>query len=296
VPKGERRCRSHTSRGCEGVIRGPRADHPAPMTKITHVSWAMFGLLPPDQGQRPRRRQSVALRLHPRRATGVLHAAGYSPRRPGQHRRTEPCGLGSPLTRPRRSGQRRLRPSVEFRRHGIGFMHTGRRGPENCSTPVAFGSTCQRPSLHRAVVWTWHGCRALGIHDHMDHLSTVERSVGLRLVRLHELLYKKTSGRIGHRLPGIPPSLVLHTTGARTGKDRTNTQTHARDDEDYSSMTPTPITTGPTRADEETYPGRRTHACRPLSGSRTREHARRIGSAKSPPPRKRVALQGSRRE
>jgi hypothetical protein len=46
VPKGERRCRSHTSRGCEGVIRGPRADHPAPMTKITHVSWAMFGLLP----------------------------------------------------------------------------------------------------------------------------------------------------------------------------------------------------------------------------------------------------------
>ncbi|MDT5332867.1 MAG: hypothetical protein QOF31_4164, partial [Mycobacterium sp.] len=30
---------------------------------ITHVLWAMFGLLPPDQVQRPHRHQSVALDL-----------------------------------------------------------------------------------------------------------------------------------------------------------------------------------------------------------------------------------------
>ena len=30
---------------------------------ITHVLWAMFGLLPPDQEQRPHRHQSVALDL-----------------------------------------------------------------------------------------------------------------------------------------------------------------------------------------------------------------------------------------
>ena len=57
--------------------------------------------------------------------------------------------------------------------------------------------------------------------------------MGLRLVRIHELLYKKTNGRIGHRIPGIPPSLLLHTTGARSGKHRTNTLTYARDGEDY---------------------------------------------------------------
>jgi F420H(2)-dependent quinone reductase len=67
----------------------------------------------------------------------------------------------------------------------------------------------------------------------MDHLSAFERSVGLRLVRIHELLYKKTNGRIGHRIPGIPTSLLLRTIGARSRKDRTDTLTYARDGEDY---------------------------------------------------------------
>ncbi|WP_193048246.1 nitroreductase family deazaflavin-dependent oxidoreductase [Mycolicibacterium baixiangningiae] len=66
----------------------------------------------------------------------------------------------------------------------------------------------------------------------MSHLSPVEQ-VGLRLLKLHDLLYKKTNGRFGHHIPGAPPSLLLHTVGAKTGKPRSNTLTYARDGESY---------------------------------------------------------------
>jgi F420H(2)-dependent quinone reductase len=67
----------------------------------------------------------------------------------------------------------------------------------------------------------------------MDHLSVFERIVGLRLVRLHDFIYKSTHGRVGHQVPGIPPSLLLHTVGAKTGAARSNTLTYARDRDDY---------------------------------------------------------------
>lgn len=66
----------------------------------------------------------------------------------------------------------------------------------------------------------------------MEQSSCIER-VGERVLRLHGLIYKKTGGRVGHQLPGIPPSLMLHTTGAKTGQPRTNTLTYARDGDDY---------------------------------------------------------------
>ena len=66
----------------------------------------------------------------------------------------------------------------------------------------------------------------------MSHLSPVEQ-LGIRLLRVHDLLYKTSGGRIGHRIPGVPPSLLLHTVGAKTGKARTNTLTYARDGENY---------------------------------------------------------------
>jgi deazaflavin-dependent oxidoreductase (nitroreductase family) len=50
---------------------------------------------------------------------------------------------------------------------------------------------------------------------------------------LHDAVYKKTNGWIGHRLPGMPPNLLLHTVGAKTGKPRTNTLTYARDGDSY---------------------------------------------------------------
>jgi F420H(2)-dependent quinone reductase len=66
----------------------------------------------------------------------------------------------------------------------------------------------------------------------MSHLSPIEQA-GLRVLHLHDLLYQKTNGLIGHRVPGIPNSLLLHTVGAKTGQERINTLSYARDGKDY---------------------------------------------------------------
>jgi F420H(2)-dependent quinone reductase len=52
-------------------------------------------------------------------------------------------------------------------------------------------------------------------------------------LRVHDKVYQATNGRIGHRLPGAPPSLLLHTVGAKTGQARTTTLSYARDGDDY---------------------------------------------------------------
>lgn len=66
----------------------------------------------------------------------------------------------------------------------------------------------------------------------MDHLPAIEK-VGVRVLGLHDLIYRRTNGRIGHRLPGLPPSLMLHTVGAKTGRARTSTLSYARDGDTY---------------------------------------------------------------
>ena len=66
----------------------------------------------------------------------------------------------------------------------------------------------------------------------MTHLSPIEQA-GLRVLHLHDLLYQKTNGLIGHRVPGLPNSLLLHTVGAKTGQQRINTLSYARDGKDY---------------------------------------------------------------
>ncbi|OMC33562.1 nitroreductase [Mycobacterium sp. GA-1841] len=57
--------------------------------------------------------------------------------------------------------------------------------------------------------------------------------LGLRLLHIHDLIYQKSNGMIGHRLPGFPNSLLLRTTGAKTGQSRINTLSYARDGQDY---------------------------------------------------------------
>ena len=52
------------------------------------------------------------------------------------------------------------------------------------------------------------------------------------LLGVHELIYKRTDGRIGHRMIGVP-TLLLRTTGRRTGAPRTNALVYARDGDDY---------------------------------------------------------------
>ncbi len=52
-------------------------------------------------------------------------------------------------------------------------------------------------------------------------------------LRVHDMVYQRTNGRIGHRLPGAPPSLLLHTVGAKTGQPRTTSLSYAKDGDGY---------------------------------------------------------------
>ena len=57
-------------------------------------------------------------------------------------------------------------------------------------------------------------------------------SVTGQLLRLHEQLYKRTDGRVGHHMIGVP-TLLLRTTGRRSGATRTNGLVYASDGDDY---------------------------------------------------------------
>ena len=57
-------------------------------------------------------------------------------------------------------------------------------------------------------------------------------SVQGNFLRLHEAIYKRTDGRIGHRMIGVP-TLLLRSTGRRSGARRTNALVYAKDGEDY---------------------------------------------------------------
>ena len=52
------------------------------------------------------------------------------------------------------------------------------------------------------------------------------------LLSLHQSIYERTDGRLGHRLIGVP-SLLLRTTGRRTGQPRTSALVYARDGDGY---------------------------------------------------------------
>lgn len=67
----------------------------------------------------------------------------------------------------------------------------------------------------------------------MSNMTPAEQLVLLPLLRLHSMVYRKTDGRIGHQMPGMPPCLLLHTTGAKTGHQRSNALTYAKDGDSY---------------------------------------------------------------
>jgi deazaflavin-dependent oxidoreductase (nitroreductase family) len=50
------------------------------------------------------------------------------------------------------------------------------------------------------------------------------------VLRIHEAIYVRSGGAIGHRLLGVP-TLLLHTTGRRSGQPRVNGLVYARDGE-----------------------------------------------------------------
>ncbi len=51
-------------------------------------------------------------------------------------------------------------------------------------------------------------------------------------LHLHQSLYERTDGRLGHRLIGVP-SLILRSTGRRSGATRTAVLAYARDADGY---------------------------------------------------------------
>ncbi|MEA2308055.1 MAG: hypothetical protein QOI65_341, partial [Thermoleophilaceae bacterium] len=57
-------------------------------------------------------------------------------------------------------------------------------------------------------------------------------SVTAQVLRVHEKIYVRTDGRLGHNMIGVP-TLLLRTTGRRSGQTRTNGLVYARDGEDY---------------------------------------------------------------
>ena len=60
----------------------------------------------------------------------------------------------------------------------------------------------------------------------------VAETLTSRVLRLHQRLYVATDGRVGHGTIGVP-TLLLRTTGRRTGVTRTNALVYARDGDDY---------------------------------------------------------------
>lgn len=53
-----------------------------------------------------------------------------------------------------------------------------------------------------------------------------------RLMGLHTMAYRASGGRIGHRIPGLPPMLLLDHVGARSGQARTSVLLYVEDDGD----------------------------------------------------------------
>jgi F420H(2)-dependent quinone reductase len=53
-----------------------------------------------------------------------------------------------------------------------------------------------------------------------------------QVLKVHEQIYQATDGRLGHRMIGVP-TLLLRTTGRRSGSVRTNALVYARDGDDY---------------------------------------------------------------
>ena len=67
----------------------------------------------------------------------------------------------------------------------------------------------------------------------VDYMDLVDRGwpVLRRLMSGHAVVYRASGGRIGHRLPGLPPVLLLDHVGARSGVQRTTPLLYARDGE-----------------------------------------------------------------
>ena len=54
-----------------------------------------------------------------------------------------------------------------------------------------------------------------------------------QIIRVHVLVYRLTGGRVGKRVPGAPPMLLLDHVGAKSGTKRTTPLAYIEDGESY---------------------------------------------------------------
>jgi deazaflavin-dependent oxidoreductase (nitroreductase family) len=66
------------------------------------------------------------------------------------------------------------------------------------------------------------------------HLRLADRTwpVLRRLMGGHTAIYRASGGRIGHRFPGAPPTLLLDHVGAKSGTKRTSPLVYVTDGDD----------------------------------------------------------------
>ena len=83
-----------------------------------------------------------------------------------------------------------------------------------------------------------------------------------RALRTHQWICEHTDGLLGHRLPFGNPTLLLRTTGRRTGLPRTNALTDARDGDAFLVVASNGGLPKPSSS-----PRNPTHAQRPLTVS-----------------------------
>ena len=62
--------------------------------------------------------------------------------------------------------------------------------------------------------------------------SPLDRAM-MRFMTVHDTLYQRTNGWVGHRIPFAPRMLLLHSIGAKTGQLRTHSLAYYRDGGDY---------------------------------------------------------------
>lgn len=63
-------------------------------------------------------------------------------------------------------------------------------------------------------------------------MSFLAQKAFSEFLRFHDTVYQRTNGWIGHRMM-LMPALLLHTVGAKTGRQRTTSLTYGRDGDDY---------------------------------------------------------------
>jgi deazaflavin-dependent oxidoreductase (nitroreductase family) len=64
------------------------------------------------------------------------------------------------------------------------------------------------------------------IESRIERIPAVQ-ALGVQALRVHQLIYVNSGGRVGHRLAGTR-ALILRTVGAKTGERRTNALTYAK--------------------------------------------------------------------